>query len=146
MTLSRGRDLTVMPGPSIMPDRVLGAMHRAAPSIYEGEMVGVTHSLIRDLKRIARTDGAVAMYIGNGHAGWEAALANLLAPGDRALVLGTGRFALAWGEMARQMGIDVEVLDFGFRAPVDRARLAVRASQARSSHRRSVLRLRIRHR
>ena len=29
MTLSRGRDILAIPGPSIIPDRVLRAMHRA---------------------------------------------------------------------------------------------------------------------
>ncbi len=33
-----------------------------------------------------------AIYIGNGHAAWEAALANVLSPGDEVLVLATGRF------------------------------------------------------
>jgi alanine-glyoxylate transaminase/serine-glyoxylate transaminase/serine-pyruvate transaminase len=35
MTLSRGRDILAIPGPSIIPDRVLNAMHRPAPNIYE---------------------------------------------------------------------------------------------------------------
>ena len=38
MTLSRGRDILAIPGPSIIPDRVLAAMHRPAPNIYEGEL------------------------------------------------------------------------------------------------------------
>ena len=116
MTLSRGRDILAIPGPSIIPDRVLQAMHRPAPNIYEGELVDMTETVLADLRRVARTDGSVAVYIGNGHAGWEAAIANLLAPGHKALVVATGRFGLGWAATARQMGIDVEVIDFGFRA------------------------------
>ena len=96
MTLSRGRDLLAIPGPSIIPDRVLREMHRAAPNIYEGALIEMTETVIADLRRVARTEGSVAIYIGNGHAGWEAAISNLLAPGDRALVLATGRFGLGW--------------------------------------------------
>ena len=81
MTLSRGRDILAIPGPSIIPDRVLNAMHRPAPNIYEGELIEMTETVIADLQRVARTDGAVAIYIGNGHAAWEAAIANILAPG-----------------------------------------------------------------
>ena len=126
MTLSRGRDLLAIPGPSIIPDRVLRAMHRAAPNIYEGELIEMTETVIADLRRVARTEGSVAIYIGNGHAGWEAAIANLLAPGDRALVLATGRFGLGWAATARQMGVEVEVMDFGFRAGIDAGRVADR--------------------
>ena len=90
MTLSRGRDILAIPGPSIIPDRVLNAMHRAAPNIYEGELIEITETLIADLKRVARTEGKVAIYIGNGHAGWEAAIANILRPGQKALVAAIG--------------------------------------------------------
>jgi alanine-glyoxylate transaminase/serine-glyoxylate transaminase/serine-pyruvate transaminase len=139
MTLSRGRDLLAIPGPSIVPDRVLRAMHRAAPNIYEGDLIELTETVIADLKRVARTDGSVAVYIGNGHAGWEAAIANLLAPGDRALALATGRFGLGWAATARQMGVEVEVMDFGFRAGVDVGRLAERLRADREQAIRAVL-------
>jgi alanine-glyoxylate transaminase / serine-glyoxylate transaminase / serine-pyruvate transaminase len=119
MTLARGRGLRMIPGPSVVPDRVLNAMHRASPNIYEGPLIEMVETLRADLKRVARTEGAVALYIGNGHAAWEAALANTVAPGERVLVLATGRFGLGWGELARTMGAEVEVLDFGFRAAVD---------------------------
>ena len=126
MSLSFGRDLLAIPGPSVTPDRVLRAMHRPAPNIYEGELIGLTERVIADLRRVARTEHSVAIYIGNGHAGWEAVLANILAPGDLALVIATGRFGLGWAEMARRMGIAVELLDFGFRAPADPDRLEAR--------------------
>ena len=83
-------------------------MHRPAPNIYEGELIEMTETVIADLKRVARTDGAVAIYIGNGHAGWEAATANILAPGHRALVSPPAASASAgrrrrgrWGSRSR---------------------------------------------
>ena len=33
MTLANGRPYLAIPGPSVMPDRVLNAMHRASPNI-----------------------------------------------------------------------------------------------------------------
>ncbi len=126
MTLGHGRHTLAIPGPSVIPDRVLAAMHRPAPNIYSGELVEMTHSLIPDLKAVARTTHAVAIYIGNGHAVWEAALANVLSRGDHVLVPATGRFGFGWGEMATRLGAEVEVMDFGKRAPVDLARLEER--------------------
>jgi alanine-glyoxylate transaminase/serine-glyoxylate transaminase/serine-pyruvate transaminase len=123
MSLAQGRPYLAIPGPSAIPDRVLNAMHRAAPNIYEGELHAVTRSLVPDLKRLAGTGGEVAMYIANGHGAWEAAVANVFSPGDRALVLATGRFAPAWAQMAERMGVVTETLDFGKRAAVDPARV-----------------------
>jgi alanine-glyoxylate transaminase/serine-glyoxylate transaminase/serine-pyruvate transaminase len=139
MTLSRGRDLLTIPGPSIVPDRVLRAMHRPAPNIYEGELIDVTDSVRRDLALVAGTTGRVAIYIGNGHAAWEAAIANILAPGQLTLVVATGRFGLGWAEIARRMGVKTEVMDFGFRASFDQTRLAERLAADRGHAIRAVL-------
>ncbi|MFT3973052.1 MAG: aminotransferase class V-fold PLP-dependent enzyme [Amaricoccus sp.] len=133
MTLSRGRDILAIPGPSIVPDRVLNAMHRAAPNIYEGELIEMTRGVLADLERVAGTSGDAVIYIGNGHSVWEAAIANILRSGDKVLVLATGRFALGWAATARQMGMDVEVMDFGFGFAIDPARVEARL-RADSAH------------
>ncbi|MEO0773079.1 MAG: alanine--glyoxylate aminotransferase family protein [Pseudomonadota bacterium] len=119
MTQSGGRAYRAIPGPTVVPDEVLQAMHRAAPNIYAGEVLELTESLIPDLRRVARTEGDVAIYICNGHGTWEAALANLIAPGERVLVPATGLFGHGWGRMATAMGIEVDVLDFGLDTPAD---------------------------
>ena len=124
MSLSHGRPYLAIPGPSVIPDRVLQAMHRPSPNIYEGELHELTHGLIPDLKKVAMTDGDVAIYIGNGHAAWEAALANVLSRGDKVLVPATGTFGHGWGDMAAGLGAVIETLDFGQRSPVDLDRLA----------------------
>lgn len=126
MTLANGRHTLAIPGPSVIPDRVLQAMHRAAPNIYTGALVDLTHSIIPDLKAVACTQQNVAMYIGNGHAAWEAALSNVLAAGDKVLSLATGRFSFGWAEMARKLGIEVDMIDYGQRAIIDPAELEQR--------------------
>ena len=50
MDLSQGRPYLAIPGPSVMPEAVLRAMHRSAPNIYEGELVEMTYGLLPDLK------------------------------------------------------------------------------------------------
>ena len=126
MTLSHGRTYLAIPGPSVVPDDVLRAMHRAAPNIYEGDLIELTHSLIPDLRAVARTAGKVAIYVANGHGAWEAALANTVAPGDKVLALATGRFGMGWSEMADSIGLVPELLDFGKSSPVDPTRLEER--------------------
>lgn len=124
MSLSQGRHYLAIPGPSVMPDAVLRAMHRAAPNIYTGELPDMMPGIVADLKAVARTAGNVAAYIANGHGVWEAALANTLSRGDRVLVLATGAFGLGWAGMAERLGVRAEVLDFGRRGTWDTARIA----------------------
>jgi alanine-glyoxylate transaminase/serine-glyoxylate transaminase/serine-pyruvate transaminase len=124
MKLDHGRHYMAIPGPSVMPDRVLQAMHRPAPNIYTGALVDLTDSLIPDLKTIAGTQHHAAIYIANGHGVWEAALTNTLSRGDKVLVLGTGRFCLMWGKMANGLGIESQVIDFGPQSDIDMTRVA----------------------
>ncbi|MDF1619254.1 pyridoxal-phosphate-dependent aminotransferase family protein [Pseudothioclava nitratireducens] len=123
MPLSHGRPYLSIPGPSVMPDRVLRAMHRAAPNIYEGELIEMTAGIVSDLRRVALSSSHVAIYISNGHGAWEAAIANMFSRGDKALVLITGRFGHGWAEHAQAMGVTVESIDFGLHSPADPARL-----------------------
>ncbi len=133
MSHTTGRPYLAIPGPSVMPEEVLRAMHRSAPNIYEGELVEMMPGLTSDLCRVAQTEGHVAIYICNGHGAWEAALANVVAPGERVLVPATGRFGHGWGEIASGLGAEVDVLDFGKRSPVDLDRFEV-ALRADKSH------------
>jgi alanine-glyoxylate transaminase / serine-glyoxylate transaminase / serine-pyruvate transaminase len=131
MTLAQGRPYLAIPGPSVMPDRVLNAMHRAAPNIYAGKLHDMVETLFPDLRAVACTAQNVAIYIANGHGAWEAANANLFSRGDKALVLATGRFGIGWAESVQAMGVKTEVLDFGKSDPVDLTRLeaALRADR-----------------
>jgi len=117
MTVSRGREFLSIPGPTNIPDAVLAAMHRPAIDIYAGDMLAVTHSLLEDLPKVFRTTGRTYIYAANGHGGWEAALTNVLSRGETVLVLESGLFALGWGDMARMMGVKVEVLKGDPRLP-----------------------------
>ncbi|NBT51819.1 MAG: aminotransferase class V-fold PLP-dependent enzyme, partial [Marivivens sp.] len=119
MSLSNGRPYLAIPGPSVLPDRVVQAMMRPSPNIYQGELVDMTATILPDLKSVARTTGHVAIYIANGHGVWEAALSNVLSRGDKILVLVTGRFGHGWAEMARGLHLDLEVMDFGQQASID---------------------------
>ncbi|ABG31371.1 aminotransferase class V-fold PLP-dependent enzyme [Roseobacter denitrificans] len=131
--LSAGREYLAIPGPSVIPDAVLQAMHRAAPNIYAGALPDMMPGLVADLRRVARTRHHVAIYIGNGHAAWEAALANVIGAGDRVLVPATGSFGHDWGDMAAGLGAEVETLDFGKASAMDMARIG-EALKADRSH------------
>ena len=123
MSLNFGRAQLAIPGPSVIPERVLAAMHRPSPNIYAGELIELTDSLYPDLKAVARTRGNVAIYISNGHGVWEGALRNTINAGEKILVIATGAFGMGWYELAQTLGIEVEILDFGLRSDADPNRL-----------------------
>jgi alanine-glyoxylate transaminase/serine-glyoxylate transaminase/serine-pyruvate transaminase len=118
MTVSAGREFLSIPGPTNIPDAVLQAMQRPAMDIYAGPMVALTDGLLADLSKIFGTAEKSYIYIANGHGAWEAALTNVLSRGDKVLVLESGRFALGWGDAARALGCEVEVLPGDFRRAV----------------------------
>jgi alanine-glyoxylate transaminase/serine-glyoxylate transaminase/serine-pyruvate transaminase len=128
-----GHPYLAIPGPSVIPDRVQRAMHRAAPDIYKGELHDVVARLWGDLREVARTGAGVAMYIGNGHAAWEASAANLFSRGDRVLVPAVGLFGQAWARHLQGLGVEAEVIDFDRGDPVDPGRVeaALRADRER---------------
>ena len=99
MSLHQGRSYLAIPGPSVTPDRVLRAMHRTSPNIYEGELVDMVPGILSDLETLAGTKGKAVIYIANGHGVWEAASSNVFSRGDKALILATGRFAHGWSDM-----------------------------------------------
>ncbi len=139
MTLASGRTHLAIPGPSVFPEAVLRAMHRTAPNIYEGELPDMVPGIVEDLKAIARTRHHVAVYIANGHGAWEAAVSNVFSRGDKVLVMATGSFGLGWASVASGLGLDVEIMDFGKRSPVDPDRLADRLAQDKGGQIKAVL-------
>ncbi len=108
-----------IPGPSVIPDRVLAAMHRPMPNIYEGDLIEVSFSVQDDLRKIARTEKPVFISVSNGHGAWEMAISNTLSRGDKVLVLESGTFAVGWGEMAEVSGVKAEILSGSDPNPVD---------------------------
>ena len=139
MTLSHGRPYLAIPGPSVMPDRVLAAMQRPAPNIYTGALHEMTATLIPDLKRVAGTAHHAAIYIANGHGMWEAALLNVLARGDRVLALVSGHFGQGWVATARALGAKVEVIESDGASPVAPERLEARLRADRGHEIRAVI-------
>ncbi|MEZ5296309.1 MAG: aminotransferase class V-fold PLP-dependent enzyme [Ilumatobacteraceae bacterium] len=130
--LAAGPEVVAIPGPSVMPARVLNAMHRPMPDIYAGELTEVIDEVFDALPAIAGTTSRAFVPIGNGHAGWEMALSNTLSRGQRVLVLDCGRFAAIWGEMAEFNGLQVEVMTapFGFAIDPDAVEERLRADAA----------------
>jgi alanine-glyoxylate transaminase/serine-glyoxylate transaminase/serine-pyruvate transaminase len=134
MSVRAGREFLAIPGPTTVPDQVLGAMHQPAVDIYSGPLLALTDSLLTDLARVFKTKGRAYIYIANGHGAWEASVTNVLSKGDKILVLESGRFAIGWGESARRMGVEVEILKGDMRRAVRPAEVEARLKADRKAN------------
>jgi alanine-glyoxylate transaminase / serine-glyoxylate transaminase / serine-pyruvate transaminase len=118
LTVRAGPEFLAIPGPTTLPNEVLRAMQHPSVDIYAGPLLALTECLLADMSKLFRTTGRTYIYIANGHGAWEAALTNVLSKGDKVLVLESGRFALSWGDHAKFLGAEVEVLKGGWERAV----------------------------
>lgn len=135
----RGRKFLNTPGPTNVPDRVLNAMHRATLDLSDPEFLAVSESCFLDMKKIFKTDGEVFIYACNGHGAWEAALVNVLSPGDLILVPETGNFSVGWKEMAEALGFRTEQVPGNWRRALDPERIRERLAADRGHEIKAVL-------
>ena len=95
--------------------------------------------VLEGLKGLFRTSGPVVIYPASGSGAWEAALVNTLSPGDPVLAFDVGEFARSWAEVARRLGLDVEVMPGTWRSGVDPAALEARLREDAGHRLRAVL-------
>lgn len=110
-----------LPGPTNIPERVLRAMHRPMVDFGTAAFAEFVAGCLDDLARIVGTRGRLYAYAALGHGAWEAALVNLVGPGEAVLVPETGRFAIGWAEMAEALGFRVVRVPTDMRRPIDPA-------------------------
>ena len=111
MSVARGWQFFMHPGPTNIPLRVLHAMAKPAVDFTGPEFVALRDRSLERLKGILRTrQSFVIAYAASGHGAWDASIANLFSPGDKVLVCQAGYFSENWAATARQYGLEVEVV------------------------------------
>ncbi|AEB12244.1 pyridoxal-phosphate-dependent aminotransferase family protein [Marinithermus hydrothermalis] len=120
------------PGPTPIPPRVQAALARPMRAHLDPEVLETNRRIqafLRDLYDPG--EGAlVAALAGTGSLGMEAGLAGLTRAGDRVLVLENGAFGARIAQIARQHGLEVDVVSAPPGWPVDPEDVA-RALRAR---------------
>src|ERR1700755_3152413 len=92
-----GVKLLRTPGPTHVPDVVRNAMSAQPFDLGDPRLAAPVENCESGLQRLFNTAQAdVMMSVANGHGAWEAAIVNLLPPGGRVLVAGSGHFGEMW--------------------------------------------------
>ena len=132
-----GRHFLQIPGPSPVPDRIVRAMAMPVLDHRGPEFQKLGHRVLEGIKTIFKTRGPVVIFPASGTGAWEAALVNVLAPGDHVLMYETGYFATMWKTMALKLGLVPEFMgtdaDADWRTGVDAARIEARLREDRGA-------------
>jgi aspartate aminotransferase-like enzyme len=97
-------------GPTPIPPRVSQVM--AEPIVYHRApaFVEIYARVLDRLPRIFRTANRVLCFAASGTGAMESAVANLIGPGDPAVVASCGKFGERWAEMCEAYGADLSHL------------------------------------
>lgn len=100
------------PGPSDVHPAVLESLGRPLLGHLDPAFLPILDEVVADLRTAFRTDNAATLPIsGTGSAGLEAAMVNLIEPGDPVVVGVNGVFGGRLAEVARRAGADVHTVE-----------------------------------
>lgn len=119
------RRLLLGPGPSEVSPEVLQALSIPLLGHLDPDFLGIMDEIMQGLREIFRTRNRLTLPIsGTGSAGMEAAVSNLVEPGDRVVLGVCGYFGLRLAEMCRRRGADLVTVEAPWGQPVDPAEMA----------------------
>lgn len=99
------------PGPTPVPDRVVRKMSAPILTHRSSEFSDLLRQVASGLQHVFRTENDVLVLTASGSGAMEAAVVNLLSPGDRVLAISGGKFGGRWVELCATYGIDALTLD-----------------------------------
>ena len=104
--------LLLGPGPSPVSQRILDAMARPTVGHLDPQFLAVMDDVNDRLRRVFGTSNPLTFPVsGTGSAAQEAALANIVEPGDKVVIGINGVFGGRLTEMARRMGCQVVTVE-----------------------------------
>jgi aspartate aminotransferase-like enzyme len=101
-----------LPGPTPVPEDVVKAMSKPMIDHRGQEFHGAMKRLTANLQRAFETKNEVYVLTSSGTGGMEAAIVNVLSPGDKVLAVSIGNFGDRFSKIAKSYGADVTDLKF----------------------------------
>jgi aspartate aminotransferase-like enzyme len=107
------------PGPVPVPDRVRLAMAKPIINHRAPDFIPVFKACRTNLQRMFQTQSPVLLFAASGTGAMDAAVSNLLSPGDHALVVRGGKFGERWAEICEAYGVRATCIDVEWGRAVD---------------------------
>jgi len=114
-----GRHFLQIPGPSAVPDRILRAIDMPIEDHRGPGFADLGYRVLNGMKGIFKTAQPVIIYPSSGTGAWEAALVNVLNPGDEVLMVETGHFASLWKSLAEKVQLKPTLIETDWRRGAD---------------------------
>jgi aspartate aminotransferase-like enzyme len=108
-----------VPGPTPLPARVLAASSRQMINHRGPEFADLLTEVTEGLQWAYRTGNDILIFPASGTGGLEAAVVNLLSPGEKALFCVMGAFGKRWADIAAGYGVDVVRHEVPYGQPID---------------------------
>ncbi len=108
-----------IPGPTPLPPSVMQACNRQMIGLRDPEFINLYNDVEIKLQNVFQTKNDVLIFAGTGTGGLEAAVVNLISPGDRVFIPYCGAFGKRWASIAKAFGADVTELEFPSGQPID---------------------------
>ena len=112
-----------IPGPTPLPLEVRRALAGEMIDHRGFEFEELLHEVTALLRRFYQTEGDVLVLTASGTGGLEAALVNVLSPGDSVLAVSTGHFGERFAATAKAYGATVHLLEFPWGQALDPAQV-----------------------
>jgi aspartate aminotransferase-like enzyme len=112
-----------IPGPTPIPDRVVRSMSRPMVNHRGPEFAEVLAEVISGVKGVLETENDLLVFTASGTGGLEAAVANVVSPGDRVVACVSGSFGERFAAIAAGYGCDVVRLEVEWGQPIEPADL-----------------------
>ena len=107
-----GRPFLQIPGPTLVPERIVRAMSQSIIDHRGPAFAGLVRECLDGLKGVFQTEGGhILLFPGSGTGAWEVALVNTLSPGDRVLACVNGHFSAGFAKVAAAYGIECDRLE-----------------------------------
>ncbi|MCK5178349.1 MAG: alanine--glyoxylate aminotransferase family protein [Candidatus Omnitrophica bacterium] len=105
------RNLLLTPGPTQIPPEICAALGRPIIHHRTPQFQSNLREAIKGLRYVLQTEKEVYLLASSGTGGMEAAVANLLSTGDRAITVDGGKFGARWAELCDAYGAEPEVIN-----------------------------------
>jgi aspartate aminotransferase-like enzyme len=109
------------PGPVEIPPRILRALSQVPPHHRTDVFRETLRRVTERLRTLHGTEGEVFLFAGSGTSAMEAAVVNVVAPGEKSLAIAGGKFGERWAKIVEAYGQSCEKLEIEWGQSVDPA-------------------------
>ena len=113
------QDILLTPGPTPLPPQVREALARPIIHHRTAQYRAIFKRTLQGMQTVMQTSKPVLCLTSSGTGAMEAAVVNLLSPGDEAVVVLGGKFAERWQSLCKTYGITVIPIPLAYGDAVD---------------------------